>query len=214
MCLWNVDKGTCMRTYRDETFGSNCCAWLPESKSFLCGSIDKALCHFSIDGQLLFRWPEIRKVSEISIDNVRRVAVIVYRERHVVVISLETRLILKEINERYPITSLYLSRDGRFALMNVAVEEVHLWNLESGTLTNTYVGHEQKRFLIRSCFGWADESLVLGGSENNLVYIWHRSTGKILETLRGHQKTVNSVVWNARHGGMCASASDDSTVRI
>ena len=47
------------------------------------------------------------------------------------------------------------------------------------------------------------------------IYIWHRDTGALLETLAGHgEGSVNSVAWNPRDERMFASCSDDHTVRI
>lgn len=70
------------------------------------------------------------------------------------------------------------------------------------------------RFVIRSSFGGTGCSFLASGSEHGLVHIWHRESGEMLATLRGHTASVNAVTWNPRDQYMLATASDDHTVRI
>jgi WD repeat-containing protein 26 len=102
----------------------------------------------------------------------------------------------------------------RHVLLNLANHEIHCWDLESKTLVQSFRGLKQSRFVIRSCFGGVNSSYVASGSEDSLVYIWHRSNGKLALSLPGHSGTVNDVSWNPRFVGVLASASDDGTVRI
>jgi WD40 repeat protein len=54
---------------------------------------------------------------------------------------------------------------------------------------------------------------VLSGSDDHLIYVWHRERGDLLEYLSGHTGCVNCVAWNPKLN-MFASASDDMSVRI
>ena len=40
-----------------------------------------------------------------------------------------------------------------------------MYDLDAAAVIHRYVGHEQGRFTIRSCFGGANESFVASGSE-------------------------------------------------
>jgi WD40 repeat protein len=111
-----------------------------------------------------------------------------------------------------------LSKDGKYALVNLQTQEIHLWDLQKQVVAHKYVGFKQGSFIIRSTFGGVDglETFVLSGSEDNRVYVWSREHGSLLEVLEGHQQSVNSVAWcpSSSPTSTFASASDDRTIRM
>ncbi|KAG6889821.1 hypothetical protein C0995_014298 [Termitomyces sp. Mi166 len=136
-------------------------------------------------------------------------------ENRMVIYDLATKQIESSIRLEGELTSVKVSRDSRFALINHAPDEIHLWDLDAGRLSRKYTGQRQGRHVIRSCFGGYDGNFVVSGSEDSNVYIWHRDAGTLLDVLPGHgEGSVNSVAWNPTNHRMFASCSDDHTIRI
>lgn len=111
-----------------------------------------------------------------------------------------------------PATSLCLSSDDRYLLVNV-VDEIHLWDLHRAQLQHRYRGHTQGRFAVRSAFIGDSESLIACGSDDSQVYVWHRHSGTLLQALPGHAGAINAVAWNTS-SSMLATASDDHSIRV
>lgn len=67
------------------------------------------------------------------------------------------------IPETDSITSVCLSRDQRYLLVNTTAEEMHVWDLDERALVNSYRGQKQARFVIRSAFGGHEDSYIVSG---------------------------------------------------
>ncbi|KAF8136439.1 WD40 repeat-like protein [Boletus edulis] len=136
-------------------------------------------------------------------------------ENRMIVYDLKSKAIELSLPTDGELTSVKITEDSQFALINHAPDEVHLWDLNEGRLARKFTGQHQGHHVIRSCFGGIDGNFVVSGSEDRNVYVWHRDTGVLLEILPGHGVgSVNSVAWNPRNERMFASCSDDFTIRI
>ncbi|KAG2158482.1 WD40 repeat-like protein [Suillus bovinus] len=136
-------------------------------------------------------------------------------ENRLIIYDLKTGQIELSLHMEGELTSVKISEDSRYALINHAPDEIHLWDLEEFRLARKFTGQRQGHHVIRSCFGGIDGNFVISGSEDRNVYVWHRDTGTLLEVLDGHGLgSVNSVAWNPRNKRMFASCSDDNTIRV
>ncbi|OBZ75757.1 WD repeat-containing protein 26 [Grifola frondosa] len=142
------------------------------------------------------------------------------KETRIIIYDLATKLPEKSIRLEGELTSVKISQDSQYALINHTMEqgpscEILLWDLSTEQIARKYTGHVQCRHIIRSCFGGIDDNFVASGSEDGQVYIWHRDNGALLEVLPGHgEGSVNAVAWNPVNVRMFASCSDDMTIRI
>ena len=155
----------------------------------------------------------------------------------------ETREELSSVYVGEELISVSISRNSRYAVINKRPNEVQLWDLDKQVMVQRYTGHKVTRHVIRCGFGGVDDSFVVSGSEgesvvlrlwveaegeieadtcftttrfsDSLVYVWHRPSGRLIETLRGHESgSVNAVSWHPLDQSMVASCGDDCTVRI
>ncbi|XVF16783.1 hypothetical protein REPUB_Repub10bG0062000 [Reevesia pubescens] len=213
---WDVSSGECLRVYEKAGVGMVSCGWSPDGKWIFSGVSDKSICMWELDGKELECWKGQRtlKISDLEITSDGKQIISICRETAILLLDREAK-VERFIEEDQTITSFSLSRDNRFLLVNLLNQEIHLWNIEGDLkLVSKYRGHKRTRFIIRSCFGGLEQAFIASGSEDSLVYIWHRGTGELIEALPGHSGAVNCVSWNPGNPHMLASASDDRTIRI
>ncbi|KAJ1394762.1 WD40/YVTN repeat-like-containing domain superfamily [Sesbania bispinosa] len=213
---WDVSTGKCLQVYEKTGPGLVSCAWFPSGKYILSGLSDKSLCMWELDGKEVESWKgqKTLKISDLEITGDGEHILSICKDNAILFFNKETND-ERYIEEDQTITSFSLSKDSRFLLVNLLNQEIHLWNIEGDPkLVSKYKSHKRSRFIIRSCFGGLKQAFIASGSEDSQVYIWHRSSGDLIDALPGHSGAVNCVSWNPANPHMLASASDDRTVRI
>lgn len=73
------------------------------------------------------------------------------------------------LQEDHAIMSFTVDKNDKLALLNVATQGVHLWDLDDKSLVRRYQGVTQGHFTIHSTFGGANEDFIASGSEDNQV---------------------------------------------
>ncbi|KAM3281615.1 WD repeat-containing protein 26 [Capsicum chacoense] len=214
--LWDVESGDCIHIYEKNGLGLISCGWAPDGNRILCGVSDKSISTWDLEGKELESWKGHRtiRISDLGITSDGKHVVSVCRDNMILLFGWESKA-EKVIQEDQTITSFVLSTDNKYLLVSLWNQEIHLWDIEGTVkLISKYNGHKRSRFVVRSCFGGLDQAFIASGSEDSQVYIWHKSSGELVETLAGHSGTVNCVSWNPANPQMLASASDDHTIRI
>ncbi|EFJ15990.1 hypothetical protein SELMODRAFT_268628 [Selaginella moellendorffii] len=213
--LWDTATGECKHTFQKASHGFTSCAWFPDGKTFVTGAADKCMYRWDLSGAELEVWkPRMPRIIDLAVTPDGSNVVCICHDKDIRVFNLEDKT-ERVIEEDHSITSLSVSLDGRYLLVNLVSQEIHLWDMALNSRSPCkYKGHRQGRYVIRSCFGGSDHAFIVSGSEDSQVYIWHRGNGELLEVLPGHSGTVNCVSWNPSNPHMFASASDDHTIRI
>lgn len=60
---------------------------------------------------------------------------------------------------------------GRLALLNIAHQGVHLWDLDDRILVRKFQGVIQGFYVIHSCFGGVNQNFVASGSEGKSFWL-------------------------------------------
>jgi hypothetical protein len=211
--LWDVESGEQLHVISHDDVVQSC-AWVPGTNQFVTCSPGKTMKLSNTDGELLYTWSDVRFFHCAVTPDARKLVVICNdNDIHIFDLASREREFTRSVADKQ-LTSICISKDSRFALINVVPEEVHLWDLELRRIVRKYIGQVQSDYIIRSCFGGQEENFVLSGSQDNYVYVWNRETTDLIEVLAGHTGFINCVRWNPTHSAMFATASDDKTVRI
>ncbi|XP_071733198.1 WD repeat-containing protein 26 homolog [Rutidosis leptorrhynchoides] len=213
---WDVSSGQCLRGYDKNDLGVISCGWSPDGQRVFSGFNDKSIVMWDLDGNELESWKgeKTLRISDLQITSDGKFIISICKENMILIFDRELGT-ERTIKEHSNIVSFTLSSDNKFLLVSLANQEIHLRNIdEDARIVAKYKGHKCSRFVVRACFGGLDQAFVAGGSEDSRVYIWHRETGELIETLSGHSGAVNCTSWNPMNPHMLATASDDRTVRI
>ncbi|KAJ0439702.1 putative transcription factor WD40-like family [Helianthus annuus] len=212
---WDVSSGECLHVYEKRLVGTVSCSWSPDGKYIFTGLTDKSVTIWDLDGKEVDRLEGQKtiKISDLQMTNDGKL-VTVFKDDTILILDRESGA-EKWIKEDETIISFILSEDNKLLLVSLVNEELHLWSIEGQIgLISKYRDHKRSRFIVRACFGGVQQAFIASGSEDSQVYIWHKRSGELIETLGGHSGAVNCVSWNPVDPHMLASASDDRTIRI
>ncbi|CAH1791472.1 unnamed protein product [Owenia fusiformis] len=211
--IWNVETGDLRaKMSQSQEDSLTCAAFHYDGKKFITGGTRGQFYQCDLDGNVLESWEGIRvqclqclpDKRVLAADSRKRVRAYCFND-------MSDQNIL---SEDQPIMSFTTNDTGRLALLNVATQGVHLWDLKDKILLRKFQGLTQGFYTIHSCFGGLNQDFIASGSEDQKVYIWHNKREEAVAVLEGHTRTVNCVHWNPKIPSMLASTSDDGTVRI
>jgi uncharacterized protein with WD repeat len=88
--------------------------------------------------------------------------------------------------------------------------EIKLWDLATGKMSATLLGHTE---LVATIAFSPDGRSLASGSHDKSVRLWDMPAGKQRSVLKGHSAPVTAVAYSP-DGRMLASASSDETIRL
>lgn len=175
-----VEKsGRCILTLDRHAEPVTTAAWAPNGDTFVTGSFDKQaqLCLWSLNGQNLYTWSGEYRVQDCAISPDGKRLVTISPEREIVVYNFDNKEEEYCLRLKTKLTCVNISRDSKYMLVNMADNELQLFDINTAEVVRRFSGQKQGEFVIRSCFGGADENLVISGSEGKkctLCFCWTR----------------------------------------
>ncbi|CRG92956.1 WD-repeat protein, putative [Plasmodium gallinaceum] len=183
-------------------------------KKIFCTKLSEDLKSFSI----LYVWSFSTRIQNFVFTSNDKYLIVVASDKNVRVIDYNLKKELYTLPEFDTITSVCASNFYNHILVNIADQRptVKLWDVKYRYIIQTYRGHKQGRFIVHSSFGGKNENYVISGSEDSLIYIWHKAKGYLLDVINGHASTVSIAIWPISYSKFpyMISASDDHTLMI
>ncbi|PVU96061.1 hypothetical protein BB559_002514 [Furculomyces boomerangus] len=213
--IWDIKTGACLKEIDKHTEFVTAAQWLPDGKSFVSGGLDKQLLLWSSDGQLLKQWISPR-VHDLKVSSDGKTVVVADNENSIHIynfVSLEPIKILKETSN---VLSIFLASDCEHLLVGTQNNQLHMWNLLTSSVVQSYDGYKQGSFVTRCGLGGVNESVVYCGSADGNIHLWSRNSGMTIQVLEGHVSNVNCCsfyYYNNKHQ-VLATAGDDHSIRI
>lgn len=164
-----------------------------------------------------FKWPFSSKIQDTVVTCDGAYAVVACNDGKVRVIDIPSRAEAFSLPDSTDIISLSASSITRQVLVSAKEQKavIKLYDVDEKRILMRYRGHSGARFVIRAAFGGPSECFVISGSEDTLIYIWHKFYGVLLHALSGHSLSISAVAWpGSRSCPWLISASDDHTLRI
>ncbi|KAK0130189.1 hypothetical protein ONS96_000713 [Cadophora gregata f. sp. sojae] len=216
--LWDTHTGQILKQL--PRFGEpvSSCVWAPDGQTFVIGCLDKErnLSQWNLHGDTIYDWGRNHRIQDIAVSPNGHYLVAMDNETHLHVYNFVTRELEYELDMKVTMTSVSISQNSRYLLVNKTDGEAQMLDLDTqATVRSFKSGVKGGNFVIRATYGGANESFVIFGSEEGQVFIWHKETGQLIERLEGHGKaSCNSVSWNPNNPSMFATVGDDAKVRI
>eukprot|EP00929_Paragymnodinium_shiwhaense_P103200 TRINITY_DN66527_c0_g1_i2.p1 TRINITY_DN66527_c0_g1~~TRINITY_DN66527_c0_g1_i2.p1 ORF type:complete len:804 (-),score=158.26 TRINITY_DN66527_c0_g1_i2:313-2583(-) len=239
--LWSPDEAEALQVFTRHSAPVVAAQWVMDSKRIVTAGLDKKLCLWSMNGNMLHEWEIPPHVQDLAVLRNGLHVLVINCDRRLKMFDVSGKRELAALPEGDPIMSICASRLRDDVLVNIANQVtsshpapvVRLWDVPASRVVQRYLGHSQGRFVVRSCFAGRAEEFVISGSEDSQLYIWHRHYGSLLQVLSGHMALVSCVCWisfgttentgaaSASNEGGCPeesslllSASDDKTIRV
>lgn len=186
----------------------------PRGNAIACGGYDRSIRLYDVEtGNVLKRFDGHRgAISSVTFNARGNMIVSGSKDNTIkfwdVISGLCVRTISSHLGE---VTSVETNHADTILLSSSKDNSNRLWDMRMTRALCRFKGHQNtSKNFVRCAFG-PKESVVVGGSEDGLVYIWDVATTDVMRKLGAAGGAVYVATWNARQG-LLASCSHDGVV--
>ncbi|CDR98824.1 related to TAF5-subunit of TFIID and SAGA complexes [Sporisorium scitamineum] len=211
--VWDVESAQCRTTLRAGVGDVYSCRFHPDEKHIVSAGYDKLVRMYDVEtGSIVktFTGHQLG-VSSAIFNPLGNLIVTASKDTTIrfwdVVSGLCIRTIPGHLGE---VTSVEINESGTLLLSSSKDNSNRLWDLRMLRPLKRFKGHQNtSKNFIRSSF--AHTSLLVGGSEDGLIYMWDQESSEVLQTLEGHGRDILHP-GNKLTGGTAATATAGSFV--
>ena len=186
--VWDVESAQCRTTLRAGVGDVYSCRFHPDEKHLVSAGYDKLVRMYDVEtGSIVktFTGHQLG-VSSAIFNPLGNLIVTASKDTTIrfwdVVSGLCIRTITGHLGE---VTSVEINETGTLLLSSSKDNSNRLWDLRMLRPLKRFKGHQNtSKNFIRSSF--AHTSLLVGGSEDGLIYMWDQESSEVLQTLEGH----------------------------
>ncbi|KAJ1311872.1 hypothetical protein OPQ81_010331 [Rhizoctonia solani] len=146
-------------------------------------------------------------------------------EKRILIYNLHTKEIENQVPLLQDVRDITLTEEGNYALVSYenkappqawSIDGFPMEGKQQLVLAHTYFTKHPVDFAGPSYFGGVKDTFVLAASKSGEIYIWERSSGVLLHSLKAPDQELRNLALNHKSSGgfTFASASQDGMVRI
>ncbi|KAJ1024787.1 hypothetical protein NDA16_002827 [Ustilago loliicola] len=186
--VWDVESAQCRTTLRAGVGDVYSCRFHPDERHIVSAGYDKLVRMYDVEtGSIVktFTGHQLG-VSSAIFNPLGNLIVTASKDTTIrfwdVVSGLCIRTVTGHLGE---VTSVEINETGTLLLSSSKDNSNRLWDLRMLRPLKRFKGHQNtSKNFIRSSF--AHTSLLVGGSEDGLIYMWDQESSEVLQTLEGH----------------------------
>jgi len=191
--LWDVTTGKLIRKFQGHTARINCVDWNSDCSVLVSGSYDSTI-----------RFWDYRSISHNEIQVCKNfkdsVSKVIVDDTSVITSSMDGCIRTFDIRAgeivvddlAQPIHSMDLSHDKKCVIASCTDNKIRMFERSSGDTLNEYVSHKAESYSIGCKFIW-DDSHIISGSEDGVIYIYDILQSKAILRLKNHLRPVSSI---------------------